>query len=124
MRPCQGQVVGAASEKERHVAFGLRLCFFSATLIQSDYLGDMSRTVFERVGDAAPVQVVGGLSVAQAKRLGGGGGCAPSSSAAISASREDETYPSRHSPHSPHLQKPVAGRGFMSGRKDEEGFNP
>jgi len=38
-------------------------------LIESDYLGDMARTVFERVGKEAPVQVVGGLSVAQAKSL-------------------------------------------------------
>jgi 3-hexulose-6-phosphate synthase len=38
-------------------------------LIESDYLGDMARAVFERVGKAAPVQVVGGLSVAQAKSL-------------------------------------------------------
>jgi 3-keto-L-gulonate-6-phosphate decarboxylase len=40
-----------------------------ARLIESDYLGDMARAVFERVGKAAPVQVVGGLSIAQAKRL-------------------------------------------------------
>ena len=39
------------------------------TLIERDYLGDMARAIFERVGKAAPVQVVGGLSVAQAKRL-------------------------------------------------------
>ena len=39
------------------------------TLIDRDYLGDMARAVFERVGKTAPVQVVGGLSVAQAKRL-------------------------------------------------------
>jgi 3-keto-L-gulonate-6-phosphate decarboxylase len=39
------------------------------TLIDSDYLGEIARAVFERVGKAAPVQVVGGLSVAQAKRL-------------------------------------------------------
>ena len=38
-------------------------------LIESDYLGDMARAIFERVGGAAPVQVVGGLSVAQAKSL-------------------------------------------------------
>ena len=38
-------------------------------LIESDYLGDMARAVFDRVGTAAPVQVVGGLNVAQAKRL-------------------------------------------------------
>ena len=38
-------------------------------LIESDYLGDMARAIFERVGKTAPVQVVGGLSIAQAKRL-------------------------------------------------------
>lgn len=38
-------------------------------LIESDYLGDMARAIFERVGRTAPVQVVGGLSVAQAKGL-------------------------------------------------------
>jgi 3-hexulose-6-phosphate synthase len=38
-------------------------------LIERDYLGDVARAVFERVGKTAPVQVVGGLSVAQAKRL-------------------------------------------------------
>ena len=38
-------------------------------LIESDYLGDMARAVFDRVGNAAPVQVVGGLGVAQAKSL-------------------------------------------------------
>jgi 3-keto-L-gulonate-6-phosphate decarboxylase len=38
-------------------------------LIESDYLGDMARAVFERVGKAAPVQVVGGLNGAQAKSL-------------------------------------------------------
>jgi 3-hexulose-6-phosphate synthase len=40
-----------------------------ASLIKSDYLGDMARAIFERVGKAAPVQVVGGLSIAQAKSL-------------------------------------------------------
>jgi 3-hexulose-6-phosphate synthase len=39
------------------------------TLIESDHLGDVARAIFERVGRAAPVQVVGGLSVAQAKSL-------------------------------------------------------
>jgi 3-keto-L-gulonate-6-phosphate decarboxylase len=38
-------------------------------LIGSDFLVDIARAVFERVGKAAPVQVVGGLSVAQAKSL-------------------------------------------------------
>ena len=40
-----------------------------AKLIESDYLGDMARAIFERVGKDAAVQVVGGLSIAQAKRL-------------------------------------------------------
>ena len=38
-------------------------------LIESDYLGDMARAIFERVGKAGPVQVVGGLNIAQAKSL-------------------------------------------------------
>ena len=38
-------------------------------LIESDYLGDMARAIFERVGGDAPVQVVGGLTVAEAKSL-------------------------------------------------------
>jgi 3-hexulose-6-phosphate synthase len=38
-------------------------------LIERDYLGDVARAIFERVGKVAPVQVVGGLSVAQAKSL-------------------------------------------------------
>src|SRR5262245_31659215 len=39
------------------------------TLIERNYLGDVARAIFERIGGAAPVQVVGGLSVAQAKSL-------------------------------------------------------
>ena len=38
-------------------------------LIEDDYLSDVARAVFERLGKAVPVQVVGGLSIAQAKRL-------------------------------------------------------
>jgi 3-keto-L-gulonate-6-phosphate decarboxylase len=38
-------------------------------LVASDYLVDVARAIFERVGKAAPVQVVGGLSIAQAKSL-------------------------------------------------------
>jgi 3-hexulose-6-phosphate synthase len=38
-------------------------------LISTDYLGDMARAIFERIGKTAPVQVVGGLSIAQAKSL-------------------------------------------------------
>ncbi len=39
------------------------------TLIETHYLDRVARAVFERVAGAAPVQVVGGLSVAQAKDL-------------------------------------------------------
>jgi 3-keto-L-gulonate-6-phosphate decarboxylase len=39
------------------------------TLIDSDYLGQTARAIFGQIGGAAPVQVVGGLSVAQARRL-------------------------------------------------------
>jgi 3-hexulose-6-phosphate synthase len=38
-------------------------------LIEDDYLGDVARAVFARVGGAVPVQVVGGLSIAQARKL-------------------------------------------------------
>ena len=38
-------------------------------LIEDDYLGDVVRAVFERVGKSTLVQVVGGLSIAQAKSL-------------------------------------------------------
>ena len=38
-------------------------------LIENDILGDAVRAIFERVGKNAPVQVVGGLSGAQAKSL-------------------------------------------------------
>ncbi len=38
-------------------------------LLESDYLGDVARAVYERIGKTVPVQVVGGLSIAQAKRL-------------------------------------------------------
>ena len=39
------------------------------TLIERHYLDDVARAMFERVGGTAPVQVVGGLSVTQAKGL-------------------------------------------------------
>lgn len=42
-------------------------------LIESDYLGDVARAVYERIGKTVPVQVVGGLSIAQAHRLAQGG---------------------------------------------------
>jgi 3-keto-L-gulonate-6-phosphate decarboxylase len=38
-------------------------------LIESHYLDDMARAIFEQVGKSAPVQVVGGLTVAQAQGL-------------------------------------------------------
>jgi 3-keto-L-gulonate-6-phosphate decarboxylase len=38
-------------------------------LIEENYLGDVARAVFERIGKTVPVQVVGGLSVAQARSL-------------------------------------------------------
>jgi 3-keto-L-gulonate-6-phosphate decarboxylase len=43
------------------------------TLIERDYVSEIARAVFERVGSTAPVQVVGGLSIAQATRLAGAG---------------------------------------------------
>jgi 3-keto-L-gulonate-6-phosphate decarboxylase len=39
------------------------------SLIERNYLGDVARAIFKRVAGAAPVQVVGGLSIAQAKDL-------------------------------------------------------
>jgi 3-hexulose-6-phosphate synthase len=39
------------------------------TLIESHYLDDVALGLFKRVGGTAPVQVVGGLTVAQAKSL-------------------------------------------------------
>ena len=41
----------------------------NASLIERDILGDAVRAIFARVGSLAPVQVVGGLSVVQAKSL-------------------------------------------------------
>ena len=38
-------------------------------LTETDLLGDTSRTIFERVGKAAPVEIVGGLRAARAKSL-------------------------------------------------------
>ena len=43
------------------------------TLIESHYLDGVARAIFARVGGTAPVQVVGGLSVAQAKSLASAG---------------------------------------------------
>lgn len=41
----------------------------SPKLLQDDYLGDVARAVFERIGRTVPVQVVGGLTIAQARSL-------------------------------------------------------
>lgn len=38
-------------------------------LIADDYLGEVAQAVHEKIGKTVPVQVVGGLSIAQAKRL-------------------------------------------------------
>jgi 3-keto-L-gulonate-6-phosphate decarboxylase len=38
-------------------------------LIEDDYLSDVARAVFERIGKRVPVQVVGGLTIAQARSL-------------------------------------------------------
>ncbi|MBL8211301.1 MAG: orotidine 5'-phosphate decarboxylase [Bryobacterales bacterium] len=38
-------------------------------LLQDNYLGDVARAVFERIGKTVPVQVVGGLAIAQARSL-------------------------------------------------------
>ena len=38
-------------------------------LIETNYLGEIAPAIFARVGSTAPVQVVGGLSIAQAKGL-------------------------------------------------------
>ena len=51
-------------------------------LCQSGYLADVAQAVFERVGDAASVQVVGGLSVEQALGARPSRAPRPSSSAA------------------------------------------
>ena len=39
------------------------------SLIKSDHLGEAARAIFKRVGGTAPVQVVGGITAAQAKSL-------------------------------------------------------
>jgi 3-hexulose-6-phosphate synthase len=39
------------------------------TLLEKKYLDDVARQIFQRVGRVAPVQVVGGLTIAQAKGL-------------------------------------------------------
>ena len=48
----------------------VHLVFLAALAVASnDRQPPMARAIFERVGKAAPVQVVGGLSIAQAKGL-------------------------------------------------------
>lgn len=42
-------------------------------LIEEDYLGEVGRSVFARVGKRVPMQVVGGLHAAQAKKLAAAG---------------------------------------------------
>jgi 3-keto-L-gulonate-6-phosphate decarboxylase len=42
-------------------------------LIERNYIADVARAIFEAVGDRASVQVVGGLSIAQAVDLAGAG---------------------------------------------------
>lgn len=76
--PHQGPAAHAAETALRMLeagvdAVGVHLQFDARQadphLIASDVLGDMARAIFDRVGQAAPVQVVGGLSIAQAKSL-------------------------------------------------------
>jgi 3-hexulose-6-phosphate synthase len=50
-----------------HLQFDARRA--EPALLQSSYLADVARAVFERVGEVASVQVVGGLSIAQAQEL-------------------------------------------------------
>jgi 3-keto-L-gulonate-6-phosphate decarboxylase len=50
-----------------HLQFDARRA--DPTLLQSDYFADTALAVFERVGEVASVQVVGGLSIAQAQAL-------------------------------------------------------
>lgn len=50
-----------------HLQFDARSA--DPALLQSSYLADIARAVFERVGEVASVQVVGGLSITQAQAL-------------------------------------------------------
>ncbi len=76
--PHQGPTASAADTAQRMLdagvdAVGIHLQSDARRnnpkLIESDYLGDMARAIFNRVGKAAPVQVVGGLHASQAKSL-------------------------------------------------------
>jgi 3-keto-L-gulonate-6-phosphate decarboxylase len=76
--PQQGPAAAAVEAAERMVAAGvdgigvhLQLDARRAEpeLWRSGYLGEVARAVFERVGHAVSVQVVGGLSIAQAREL-------------------------------------------------------
>jgi 3-keto-L-gulonate-6-phosphate decarboxylase len=76
--PHQGPAAHAAGVALRMLeagvdAVGVHLQFdarhANPKLIESDLLGDIARAIFERAGKSAPVQVVGGLSAAQAKQL-------------------------------------------------------
>ena len=76
--PHQGPTANAADTAQRMLdagvdAVGIHLQSDARRnapkLIESDYLGDMARAIFNRVGKSAPVQVVGGLHAAQAKSL-------------------------------------------------------
>lgn len=74
-------------------------------LIESGLLGDMARAIFERVGKAAPVQVVGGLSVAQAKSLAGAGLRA----FVISGNLGEPDSVARYNLPSPQIERFIAG---------------
>ncbi len=76
--PHQGPAAQAADTALRMLeagvdAVGVHLQFDArnadSKLIESDILGNVARAIFQRVGNAAPVQVVGGLSITQAKSL-------------------------------------------------------
>jgi 3-keto-L-gulonate-6-phosphate decarboxylase len=80
--PHQGPAARAVEVAERMLeagvdGVGIHLQFDARradpALLQSGYLGEVARAVFARVGDAASVQVVGGLSIAQARELAGAG---------------------------------------------------
>jgi len=82
MVPHQGPAAQAADAARRMLdagvdAVGIHLQADArradSKLIDSDYLGDVARAIFERVGQSAPVQVVGGLTIPQAKRLAAAG---------------------------------------------------
>ena len=80
--PHQGPAAQAAEVAQRMLAAGVDAVGIhlqadarraDPTLIEKNYLDGVARAIFAQVGGAAPVQVVGGLSVAQAKSLAGAG---------------------------------------------------